>query len=81
MDDQREIATAYAHSTIGDSLELAQLANVKHLVLFHHAPNRTDAQLDELAERFVDTDGAVSIARESDIYELPDDLSIAGLPR
>ena len=72
LDTQREIATAYAHSTISDSLELARLAHVKHLVLFHHAPNRTDAQLDDIEAQFATPNGSVTVAREDDIYEVPE---------
>lgn len=38
----------YGHSTINQSLDLAIQAEVKHLVLFHHEPTRTDEHLDEL---------------------------------
>jgi ribonuclease BN (tRNA processing enzyme) len=49
-ESEREIATLYGHSTVDECLELAERANVKHLLLTHHAPGRTDAQLDVMRE-------------------------------
>ena len=69
-DDQHEIASAYAHSTIGESLELARLANVKHLVMFHHAPNRTDDELDAFAAEFAGPGSGVTWAAEGDVLSI-----------
>ena len=38
----------FGHSAIDYALGLAERAAVRHLVLFHHAPRRSDAELDEL---------------------------------
>jgi ribonuclease BN (tRNA processing enzyme) len=38
----------WGHSTSMDALRLAQEANVKHLVLFHHDPSRSDHALDTI---------------------------------
>jgi len=38
----------WGHSTWQAGVELARAAGVRQLVLFHHDPNRTDAQLAEL---------------------------------
>ena len=69
LDTQREISTAYGHSTYGDSLELQRLANVKELLITHHAPNRTDDELDALEAQYAVT-GVVSFAREGDVLTL-----------
>jgi phosphoribosyl 1,2-cyclic phosphodiesterase len=37
----------YGHSTVEDALEIARLAEVDQLVLFHHAPQHSDAVVDE----------------------------------
>lgn len=37
----------YGHSTVEDALEMARLARVKQLMLFHHAPEHADAVVDE----------------------------------
>lgn len=51
----------FGHSAIDYAVALARAADVGELVAFHHAPTRTDDQLDELADRF---GGAVTFARE-----------------
>jgi ribonuclease BN (tRNA processing enzyme) len=39
------------HSSYLDALQLAQQARAKHLVLFHHDPNHTDADIDNIIFR------------------------------
>jgi ribonuclease BN (tRNA processing enzyme) len=41
----------WGHSTFEEAVELALEAGVETLVLFHHAPDRTDAELDECLDR------------------------------
>lgn len=41
----------YGHSRIEDAIETAQAADVERLVLFHHAPTRTDDELDAIVDR------------------------------
>lgn len=41
----------YGHSRIEDAIEVAQAAGVERLLLFHHAPNRTDDELDAIVVR------------------------------
>lgn len=38
----------WGHSMVSETCELAALAQVKQLVLFHHDPERTDDELDEI---------------------------------
>lgn len=40
----------WGHSLVSEVCNLAADANVRHLVLFHHDPNRTDAAIDALTE-------------------------------
>jgi phosphoribosyl 1,2-cyclic phosphodiesterase len=60
----------WGHSTVDDVLALGQSAGTKHLVLFHHEPERDDEALDALgmhAEHFFHELGSttrVSVARE-----------------
>ena len=42
----------WGHSAIEYAIETAQRAQVKRLALFHHDPERTDAQLDALASAY-----------------------------
>jgi ribonuclease BN (tRNA processing enzyme) len=46
---ERSIADAYGHSTIEDAREFGRRCGVESLVLTHHAPGRTDAELDNLS--------------------------------
>jgi ribonuclease BN (tRNA processing enzyme) len=50
-DPEHEIASRYGHATISDAVELAEKAGVARLVLFHHAPARTDEEVAELTAR------------------------------
>jgi ribonuclease BN (tRNA processing enzyme) len=43
--------SGWGHSTVEQVLELAVAARVKHLVLFHHDPDRTDEELDRIQEQ------------------------------
>lgn len=40
----------WGHSTVWHACELAAAAGVKHLVLYHHDPERTDDELDRIQE-------------------------------
>lgn len=66
----------YGHSRVEDAIELALEARVERLILFHHAPNRTDEQLDDIVSRYrqslVDSTSALSLdaAREGPIEEV-----------
>lgn len=42
----------YGHSRVEDAIDLALEAQVRQLFLYHHAPTRTDEQLDGLVERY-----------------------------
>jgi hypothetical protein len=46
----------WGHSAIEYAIETAQRAHVKRLALFHHDPERTDAQLDTLASEYCKRD-------------------------
>lgn len=63
----------WGHSCPDDALEIAQAAGAKTLALFHHAPERSDAQLDQiLAEVRTVSAGTVEViaAAESLTVEL-----------
>lgn len=60
---EREVAARFGHSTVSDSIELAAQVGARHVVLFHHAPGRTDAQLRRL-EHDVRGPMPVTVARE-----------------
>jgi phosphoribosyl 1,2-cyclic phosphodiesterase len=49
---RQEHVQDYGHSRFEDAIELAQEAAVERLVIFHHAPTRTDDQLDALVSHY-----------------------------
>lgn len=67
----------WGHSTWHEGVRIARAAGVRHLVVFHHDPDRTDDQLDQLrdlavAEAVSAGDSfAVSFAREGMALEVP----------
>jgi phosphoribosyl 1,2-cyclic phosphodiesterase len=72
LEPEREVADAYGHATVEDAIALATDAGVGHLVLFHHGPTRSDAELDELAERVGCAPGcpSISVAREGAVIDV-----------
>lgn len=49
--DEYAEKVGWGHSHFAFTLRMAHEAEVKHCVLFHHEPNRTDAQIDSILER------------------------------
>jgi len=58
------VAELYGHATITEAVALAQEAGARELVLFHHAPGRTDDELVALLAEVDAGDVAVSLAIE-----------------
>jgi ribonuclease BN (tRNA processing enzyme) len=56
----------WGHSAPEHAIDIARRAGVKRLVLFHHAPNRNDRQVDEIcaASQASATDLEISAAAE-----------------
>jgi len=46
--------TGWGHSTFSESLRLAEEGDVKQLLFFHHDPDRSDEELDEIVSRLRD---------------------------
>ncbi len=65
-DSERVIAHSYGHATIGETHRLARDAGVGRLVMVHHAPARTDDQVDALAQHFSGAEPPVTVGREGD---------------
>jgi ribonuclease BN (tRNA processing enzyme) len=49
---ERRLADLYGHATVEDAMEFAARCRARRLVLTHHAPNRTDDELDALAKEY-----------------------------
>ena len=73
---ERRTAADYGHATVEATLRLADRAGVGRLVLTHHAPGRTDEQLDALAAQYRATPGGrpVTFARQGE------PIDVAGRP-
>ncbi len=54
MYTRQDYTPGWGHSTWEDWVEVAQEAEAKILVLSHHAPTRTDSELNELSEKLND---------------------------
>jgi len=50
--DERDLAATYGHATIEYACRLAERAGAGELLLVHHSPARTDAQVDGLRRRY-----------------------------
>lgn len=44
--------TGYGHSSYEDAFELAVKAKVKHLIFFHHDPDRTDQEIESIVKLY-----------------------------
>ncbi len=52
-DEEYQRNPHWGHSAASHAVEVCQKAGAKHLVIFHHAPERTDDQMDQLMEQIV----------------------------
>jgi phosphoribosyl 1,2-cyclic phosphodiesterase len=70
--EEYRVRPHWGHSCPEDAIEIARAAGAKGVVLFHHAPERTDAQIDELLEqhRLVTPDLSLYAAAEGMEFEL-----------
>jgi ribonuclease BN (tRNA processing enzyme) len=60
----------FGHSAMEYAVGLAWKADARSVLLFHHDPNRTDGQLDEVASRFADAPIPVTAAVEGTVIDL-----------
>lgn len=72
---ERAVANAYGHATVEDALDLAAASRVRTLALFHHAPGRTDDEVDAIGRSAGKGSVDVVVARQGTI------LSIDGVAR
>jgi phosphoribosyl 1,2-cyclic phosphodiesterase len=81
LDRELERAQDYGHTTIGQALRIADRCAVGRLVLTHHAPFRTDDELDALAAAVTCTPQGrpVSFARQGDMLQTQDRATSRGV--
>jgi phosphoribosyl 1,2-cyclic phosphodiesterase len=68
--DELDPALSWGHAAAEYALGLAAQAGAGRVVLLHHRPDRTDAELDKLAASFADEPVPVSIASEGEVIWL-----------
>jgi len=78
LPEEIEEHRGWGHSSFEEALRLAVEAEVKHLVLTHHDPSRSDAQVRDIVKRARKQAAAhkstlrIDAAREHDIFHLPE---------
>ena len=72
LEGERPVAVDYGHSTVQDAVALAVESGAGTLLLFHHAPTRSDDALDEIGRWAADIapDLRVLVAREGDVLDV-----------
>ncbi len=64
LEQERAIADEYGHATVDDAIALATTGDVGRLVLIHHAPRRTDAEIAAIERQLPDRLFPIEIGRE-----------------
>jgi ribonuclease BN (tRNA processing enzyme) len=65
-DEEYASRQGWGHSTFSQALDLARRGGVKRLHFFHHAPSRSDGELDRLVARYQESVEAGSATLELD---------------
>jgi phosphoribosyl 1,2-cyclic phosphodiesterase len=71
-DEEYAQRIGWGHSTLGQMLSFAQLARVRHAVVFHHDPTRTDTELEAMVAQAIKehpVDFRVSVAAEQTVFK------------
>jgi phosphoribosyl 1,2-cyclic phosphodiesterase len=75
---EEQLAHDYGHATTNEAIDFAQRCNARGLLLTHHAPGRTDDQLDRLAHDMRGAPLPVLVARQGDSIDIGE--MVAGGP-
>jgi ribonuclease BN (tRNA processing enzyme) len=70
FESERATADVYGHATVDDAIELAAEAGAARLVLVHHAPHRTDVDIETLTGRLETAPMPVVVGREGDVLDI-----------
>jgi len=66
-DSEHAIARRYGHATVGEAAALGVAARAGLVVIVHHAPLRTDGQVEALVRSVSNAGAAVRVGREGDV--------------
>jgi phosphoribosyl 1,2-cyclic phosphodiesterase len=69
-EDEMQRFKGFGHSTWQHGIELAKMAGTKQFALFHHAPSRTDAQLEAMEKQAQAAFPSSFAARDNQVLEL-----------
>ena len=61
---------AFGHAAADYAVGLGRRAGARRVMLAHHKPERTDAELDQLGHRLGRGDGSVLVAAEGETVDL-----------
>jgi ribonuclease BN (tRNA processing enzyme) len=70
LSHEQAVADDYGHATVDDALRLATAAGARTLALFHHAPARTDDDVEAIGRAAAESGIDVIVAREGELVEL-----------
>jgi phosphoribosyl 1,2-cyclic phosphodiesterase len=69
-EDEMQRFKGFGHSTWQHGVELAKMAGAKSFALFHHAPSRTDVQLEHMEQEAQAAFPCAFAARDHQVIEL-----------
>ena len=77
-DEEYATHVGWGHSSVSQVMAFAEMAGVKHVVLFHHDPVRADKELDDILADSRAKNGKVdvSVAAEEKSYRLDDGVGL-----
>lgn len=70
----------WGHSTFRQAVELAEAAGIRRLAFFHHAPERTDDELDRILDDFRDEVARRGSSLELDMAREGEMIALGGAP-
>ena len=69
-DEELPVRGPFGHACIGYAVGLAEAAEARQLLLYHHDPSRTDDQIDAIVKSYASADLPVSGAVQGTIVDL-----------
>ncbi|MGH8996551.1 MAG: MBL fold metallo-hydrolase [Acidimicrobiales bacterium] len=70
LDEELAARADFGHAAAGYAVSLAEAAGVPQVLLYHHDPPRTDAEIDALVKRYAGRSAAVEGARQGRVIDL-----------